>query len=144
MWGWYWLCDILNLDASCTWWQFAPDNTRVQTHTEYKTLDPVWQKVGISYPASRHFAFLVQKWVQLTTSWQWERIVTQYQCFRSSFSQCQMCIPAYLYLFLMKIRITKQNFWVCFPNFNLILAMQYAIFAMHCTSHINLWNFENF
>ena len=21
------------------------DNTRVQTHTEYKTLDPVWQKV---------------------------------------------------------------------------------------------------
>ena len=38
----------------------------------------------------------------------------------------------------MKIRITKQNFWVCFPNFNLILAMQYAIFALHCTSHINL------
>ena len=52
------------------------------------------------------------------TSWQREQIVTQYQCFRSSFSQCQMCIPAYLYLFLMKIRITKQNFWVCFPNLN--------------------------
>ena len=25
------------------------DNTRVQTHTEYKTLDPVWQKVNIHF-----------------------------------------------------------------------------------------------
>ena len=25
------------------------DNSRVQTHTEYKTLDPVWQRVKIVY-----------------------------------------------------------------------------------------------